>query len=102
MVRLTQKRRKAAMSFIRRQNRTEHPDGKSVASTSQAWYPSEKETCECCSSIRTPSRKYPWSLMVHCRTMKHVANLYGIEESVLRECVKRVRKEMKKGEENAY
>jgi hypothetical protein len=39
------------------------------------WYPSDKEICSCCKSIRQPSREYPWSLWMHCRTLKHIKNI---------------------------
>jgi hypothetical protein len=30
---------------------------------------------KCCSGIRKPSVRYPYSLMVHCRTLQHIKNL---------------------------
>jgi hypothetical protein len=37
------------------------------------WYPDDvKEAVSCCSSIRSPSHKYPWSLFKHCLSLKHI------------------------------
>ena len=78
----------AARTFIARRDRTAHPAGK--FDNASRWYPSEKETCDCCSSVRSPSRAHPFSYMVHCRTIKHVASLYGVNESELRKEIRRL------------
>lgn len=78
----------AARTFIARRDRTAHPTGK--FDNAGRWYPSEAETCDCCSAVRSPSRAHPFSYMVHCRTLKHVANLYGVSESDLRKEVRRL------------
>ena len=56
-----------------RKNRIAHPDG--TFDSGGRWYPSEWEVCECCQNVRTPSRSYPYSQLVHCRTKKHIRNL---------------------------
>jgi len=38
------------------------------------WYPDELESCSCCTSVRSPSRSWPWSLWKHCNTLKHIKN----------------------------
>lgn len=63
----------AALEYYQRDMRYSHPDGKF---DSGKWYPADTESCDCCKSIRAPSRSYPFSFMTHCRTLKHVANLY--------------------------
>ncbi len=78
----------AARTFIARRDRTAHPSGK--FDKVGRWYPSEAETCDCCSSVRSPSRSYPYSYMTHCRTMAHVANLYGVSVADLRKEVRRL------------
>mgnify|MGYP000868061071 CR=1 FL=1 len=78
----------AARTFIARRDRTAHPSGK--FDNAGRWYPSEAETCACCSSVRSPSRAHPFSYMVHCRTMKHVASLYGVSVAELRNEVRRL------------
>ena len=65
--------RTAEEIYATRKSRREHPDG--TFDKAGRWYPSEAETCECCKHIRPPSRGWPYSLMVHCRTMKHIRNL---------------------------
>lgn len=66
---------KAEISHIYdlRQSRAEHPDGK--FDKAGRWYPSDEESCECCRSVRNPTRSWPYSLMLHCRTRKHITNL---------------------------
>lgn len=78
----------AALTFIGRRDRTAHPHGK--FDNAKRWYPSENETCDCCASVRSPSRSFPYSYMTHCRTMAHVANLYGVSVSELRKEVRRL------------
>ena len=40
------------------------------------WYPDANEVRSCCTSIRQPTRSYPWSLYSHCRSIKHIRNWY--------------------------
>jgi hypothetical protein len=79
----------AVQIYLDRQARRSHPAGRSVRSTSQAWYPTAEEHCACCDSIRTPSRAYPWSLMTHCRTAEHIAHLYGLSLDDLQAAIRR-------------
>lgn len=74
--------KEAAEEYIKRQDRRSHPSGS--CDKGGRWYPDESERCECCESIREPSRAYPWSLMIHCRTARHVANLYGVDKADVR------------------
>ncbi len=76
------KLKEAAIEFIERQNRISHPDGSN--DKGGRWYPSDGERQLCCQSVRSPSRGYPWSYMVHCRTAKHIATLYGVDERSLK------------------
>jgi len=78
----------AARTFIARRDRTAHPSGK--FDKAGRWYPSENETCECCSSVRSPSRSFPYSYMTHCRTMAHVASLYNVSVADLRKEVRKL------------
>lgn len=41
------------------------------------WYPDPVEDCE--NWGRGPTRAYPYSILVHCRSAKHCAWLYGVE-----------------------
>jgi len=81
---------KAVECYIRRQNRDEHPEGH--FDNAKRWYPSEHEGCTCCKYIRTPSRGFPFNLMVHCRTVSHVSQLFGVEKSELRKSVNAFKK----------
>lgn len=85
-IRLTQKLRDAAQRYVDLQSRKTHPRG--VFDQAGRWMPHKEQ--ECCKSIRTPSRAWPWSLMVHCRTMRHVAHESGYRLSILQAAVRRV------------
>lgn len=76
----------AARLLARRQLRQSHPDGST--DTGGRWYPSDSERRSCCSSVRAPSRAWPWSYMVHCRTLKHVAQLTGVDAREIRRSLK--------------
>ena len=75
----------AMEEYLARQERRRHPDG--TFDKKSRWYPSGKEKQECCENIRGPSTAYPYSSMVHCRTVEHVANLYGLPAADLRRLV---------------
>ncbi len=81
----------AAQAYIARRDRKDHPDGE--FDKGGRWYPSEAEKQPCCRSIRPPSRAWPNSLNSHCRTLKHVARLYGVDEKALRQRVREVEEE---------
>lgn len=42
------------------------------------WYPDKDERHGCCSHIRSPSGRWPWSLYRHAYSAKHVACSYGL------------------------
>lgn len=72
-----------ALDVLRaRQDRTEHPDG--TWDKAGRWYPSEHELAECCRKIAGPTRAYPYTFMVHCRSALHVAARSGVSASDLR------------------
>ncbi|HYE72079.1 MAG TPA: hypothetical protein VEF04_02060 [Blastocatellia bacterium] len=71
----------AAFDYEALQIRTRHPEGE--FDSKQRWFPSRSERRHCCESVRTPSAKWPYSLMKHCRSSKHVAEKYGITEREL-------------------
>jgi len=77
---------RAAYAYVCRQSRSSHPEGN--FDSGGCWYPSECEEQPCCSGIRRPSRAWPYSLMTHCRTLPHVANLYGVDPKEVRRAVK--------------
>lgn len=78
----------AARCFLRRQDRTEHPEGKLDG---PRWNPIGNERQACCSHVREPSRAWPWSLMTHCRTLKHICIRYGVDEKEVRKVLKTVK-----------
>lgn len=73
---------KAAREYLARQARESHPKGE--FDNAQRFRPSEDERQECCDYIRPPSRTWPFSLMKHCRSIEHVANLFGVDITELR------------------
>lgn len=85
-IRLTQKLRTAATRYLELQSRKRHPFGET--DNAGRWYPDDEH--ECCKGIRSPSRSWPWSLMIHCRTMAHVAQDTGYELATLRAAVLRL------------
>lgn len=76
----------ATIDYTSRKDRTSHPDG--TFDKAGRFYPSDSETCSCCSGLRSPSRAYPYSLMLHCRTIKHVAHLHGVSPTELRKAIR--------------
>lgn len=78
----------AAREYIARRDRVINPKGK--FDNAGRWYPSTEEHCDCCNGVRGPSRAHPYSYMTHCRTIAHVANLYGVDVKDLRREVKRL------------
>jgi hypothetical protein len=78
-----QKLAAAVYEWRKLQDRKIHPPGK--FDNGGRFYSSEH--FDCCSSIRSPSRAYPYSEMVHCRSYVHIAAKYGVDVKDLRkEC----------------
>ena len=77
---------KATKEYLDRQGRTSHPNGE--FDKGGRFYLAKEEICDCCTGIRSPSRSWPYSQMVHGRTMKHVANLFGVSISDIRKQIK--------------
>jgi len=69
-----------------RKNRKRHPDG--YFERNGTWWPSPTERRPCCLAIRQPSARFPWSLMLHCRTAVHVANLFNVSVVDLKKAVR--------------
>ena len=82
---------KAAVEYTARRDRLNHPSG--GCDSGGRWYPDESEHRWCCSHIRQPSRGWPWSLMLHCRTAEHVAEVFDVDATDL----KRVARLLKAG-----
>ena len=56
-----------------RQARLSHPAGN--FDRGGRWYPGEGERRPCCDEVRSPSRHWPYSLLAHCRSKKHIGSL---------------------------
>jgi len=72
----------ATACWRRRHDRREHPAG--TFDRQSRWYPGDSERQTCCDSVRGPSRAWPYSYMLHCRSVEHVAALYGVDPTMLR------------------
>jgi hypothetical protein len=85
----------AANCAMRRRSRLEHPAG-SFDRQGRFW-PDVSEHRACCDWITEPTKNYPYSQMHHCRSMAHIAELYGVDALDLRRKVR----ELKKAEKEA-
>lgn len=72
----------AYQAWKKLQNRETNPDGK--FDSGGRWYPSKSEEQACCAGIRSPSRAHPYSHLVHCRSVEHVARKFGVDVKALR------------------
>jgi len=89
MPRLSKPLRAAAQYAVDLDNRSRHPHGS--FDNAGRWYPDNE--LECCQSIRSPSRSWPHSLLLHCRTVKHVAAETKYSATLLRWAMARIRDE---------
>ncbi|QNN21767.1 hypothetical protein HED60_05605 [Planctomycetales bacterium ZRK34] len=64
---------KRRVVFVARRDRILHPDG--TFDRGGRWYPTDAEDCGVTKYIRSPSRAYPYSYLVACRTLKHCRQL---------------------------
>ena len=84
---------KALKCYLARKNRSENPSGH--FDSGGRWYPDLQEKCIFCNGIRPPSRSFPYSLLTHCRSMTHIAQLFDVSEFVLRKSVNAYKKSLK-------
>ena len=75
----------AVECYLSRQNRKEVPSG--YCDDEGRWFPFGKERKACCKRVIQPTRMWTRSLLTHCRTMDHVAHLYGVTLHTLRAAV---------------
>lgn len=59
----------ARQLYQERKIRIVDPDG--TFDNAKRFYPSATEMQPCCKFIRRPTRAWPYSLMLHCRTLRH-------------------------------
>lgn len=78
----------AVAAYQARQVRDEHPDG--YFDGAGRWYPDDDEHQACCRLIRRPTRTYPYSLLLHCRSAEHVAEVHDVSVTELRRALRAV------------
>ena len=83
-----------AQEYLDLQSRRAHPNGS--FDRQGRWWPEEYHAC--CMDIRTPSKAWPYSAMLHCRTLVHVAEMRGVSVLDLRRAVNAKRKTLAAGE----
>ena len=79
----------AINEYLKLKNREIHPEG--TFDSGGRFYLAESEKHDCCQGIRSPSRAYPYSEMVHARTLKHVAQKFGVDEVECRKTLRELR-----------
>jgi hypothetical protein len=72
----------AAAEYVALRDRKANPAGK--FDRSGRFWPAPAETCSCCIGIRAPSKAWPYSLLLHCRTAGHVAARHGLDALAVR------------------
>ena len=85
-MRMTAKLRAAAQHALDLADRSTHPAGH--FDDAGRWYPDTE--LPCCQAIRSPSRQWPHSLLVHCRTVKHIAAESNYSPADLRSAMRRI------------
>ena len=78
---------RAAVRFVSRRERWEHPAGK--LDSGGRWYPASSERFEA-AGYRPPSRAWPFSYMFACRTAVHCAALESADDVTLVRRVARI------------
>lgn len=79
----------ALAAYLARQDGKEAPDGEWE---SDSWQPSPAERCPCCDSISGKSILED-GMLRHCKSMKHVAALHGVDIKALRSMARKIRLE---------
>jgi hypothetical protein len=74
-----------ATVYAARRDRLVHPEG--TFDDAGRWYPSDRENTAGLGGIRSPSRAWPYSYMIACRTRKHVAELAATKPAYFAELV---------------
>lgn len=72
---LTHEARQAAIDALVDYESGEKPAGE--YDNASRWYPDVK--CDCCSYIRTPSRRWPFSFLKHTLSLQHKEQLHDAE-----------------------
>lgn len=77
---ITKSTMQAARDYNALQAREQNPAGR--FNRQKRWYPTQAQ--ECCASVHQPTDRYPYSLMLHCRSAKHIGQQYGVDPSLVR------------------
>jgi hypothetical protein len=77
----------AAITYIRRRDRDEHPAGS--FDSAKRWYPDPSENLNT-AYYRSPSRSWPFSYMHACRTAQHCSHLHEADVSTVRSIANRI------------
>lgn len=67
-------------------DRVTNPDG--TFDKQGRFYLAGRSEYSCCQSIRSPSKRFPYSEMKHGRTLKHVATKNGVDIKACRKVLK--------------
>lgn len=81
----------AAHLYIERKNGQGRPLGKTGGGG--RWYPDDREFCDCCENVRSPSRAWPWSLYKHCFSVDHAASLFNADATTARKIARQLQKQ---------
>jgi len=76
------------ITYFKRRDRDEHPKGLFKDRGDKRWYPVGEEIQECCKGLKQPTHQFPYSQMSHCRTLKHICNLYKLTDEQLEDTKK--------------
>ncbi|MEO8287111.1 MAG: hypothetical protein ABI670_11830 [Chloroflexota bacterium] len=98
--RLTPKLKAAVETYRALQDRSKHPDG--YFDEIGRWYPSDDEFQDCCGKIGSPTKKFPYSYMLHCRTAVHVAHRHGVAVADLKHQILRKHPAKREGGNTYY
>lgn len=75
----------AALKYVARKNRTEHPDGK--FDKANRWYPAAHEASPYVQNAREPSGAWPYSKLLAARSLKHCVWLNKADHTTTRDVV---------------
>lgn len=80
----------AAKEFFSRDSERSKPPGS--FDKAKRWWPADSEEMDCCSEIRRPTSYWPRSLMVHCKSVLHISNLYQVDNLELKRLCLRLKR----------
>jgi hypothetical protein len=81
--------KQAALCYVRRRDRLEHPLGE--FDNAGRWYPDPSEGLDTC-RLRSPSRAWPFTYQRACRSLAHCMRLEGVPSEHATEVRREVRR----------